>query len=234
VLPARYCDIPPEPLTQVEVKGTVDDEPQMEDEPRAPRSIRLIVRDTCSTLPNVFGLWRKFLHWPSHNPDLNGDPFDIPPARTQHTDALITPANPLPEPPGAPLPAQNLNPFWPWSNMSKALFMSWFNSGNSTKKSAEEVDTLVNNVLDHPQFRFDDLVDRQLKVKFSVCHKNARADKVMASESESPSDNAHPCHEHFEQGVFRKSLVQIEVPLGQRGRDNLKVDIRPRRPPRPD
>ena len=228
-LPARYLDLPPEPLTSELTRSNNTSAVEVPVPPRISR-VTLIVRDTFSTLLNTFGLWREYPRRPSYDPDSlieSGDladfqpPPDPPngPATSNSTETTTS------EPPMAPgLSSQpSDNSSWPFENFSTSLLMKWLNNGN-TNKSEGEADKLVTNVLHHPQFRLSELLG------FSAHRENTRLDRALntsptSTATETPStstatETAVPSskrHHSFEMGKFHEASVTIDVPTGEKG-----------------
>ncbi|KAK7688183.1 hypothetical protein QCA50_008553 [Cerrena zonata] len=207
--PARYLDLPPEPL-HAEEQRDVPEEPHL-----LPRVI-LIVRDTYSTIANRFGLWRLYPRRPSYDPDSLIDSEDlsdiqqpsenanVPVQDSNHSDPL-NPQNPNP-------------PYWPFANFSVSLLMGWMTNGN-TEKSAGEVDNLVSKVLQHPRFRLAELIgfragreSRRLDDSLNPSNTTPRG---SAGSSSSP-DPVPKRHELFETGGFHETSVTIDIPTGEK------------------
>lgn len=91
---------------------------------------------------NRFGLLREYHHRPSYDPDTHVQTSDL----ADYPTAI-------------PLPSQRPiipPPPWPFGNMSKYLLMNWVHTG-SERKSEGEVTRLVSEVIQHPEFRQEDL-----------------------------------------------------------------------------
>jgi hypothetical protein len=133
-LPVRYRDILPEP-------------PIAPDLPAAPTSttkhVLLVVYDLFCTQFNRFGIAHEYCHCPSHDPDLFMTSNDL------STSVLLPSSQPDD-------PVQGLPPPWPWRNMSIWCLMSWAFTG-SRDKSASEVNKLVRDVLQAPNFSLEEL-----------------------------------------------------------------------------
>jgi hypothetical protein len=171
--PARFQDILPEPPRAIPVSIS---------QPRLP-AVYLMVTNPLKTALNSFGLFRQYLFHPSHDPDAFVNPGDLS-NLTTHT------------PP--PLPKKsndtNYNPPWPFSNMSVWRLMHWVNTGSGSK-SEGEVDRLVNDVLNAPNFQAEDLR------KFSTHRENRHLDTA---------NKVNP----LEDG-FQAASITIEIPAGQ-------------------
>lgn len=169
--PVRFRDILPEPPIPVSV-------PQ----PRLPM-VYLMVTNPLKTAINSFGLFRQYLFHPSYDPDTFTDPGDLSNLTTR----------PLPP----PLPSSNevnCDPPWPFFNMSVWRLMRWMNTGSSSK-SEGEVDRLVNDVLNAPDFRTEDLHN------FTTHRENGRLD---AAEKRNLLEDG-----------FQATSITIEVPTGE-------------------
>lgn len=143
--PARFRDILPEPPTPAPPK------------PQLP-TVYLMVTNPLTTALNAFGLFRKYLFHPSHDPDSVIDPGNLSNFGTR------TPHTPVPGPNTA-----DREPPWPFRNMSIWRLMRWMNTG-SRFKSEGEVDRLVHGVLNAPDFCAEDLQ------KFSAHRENGHLD----------------------------------------------------------
>ena len=109
-------------------------------------TVYLMVTNPLKTAMNSFGLFRQYLFHPSYDPDALVNPGDL--------SNIVTSA---PPPPPAPKPRDtNHEPPWPFANMSVWRLMRWLNTG-SKSKSEGEVDRLVGDVLNAPDFRAEDL-----------------------------------------------------------------------------
>ncbi|KAJ7732533.1 hypothetical protein B0H16DRAFT_1770162 [Mycena metata] len=174
-LPKRFRDILPEPL--VPADAAPPEEPAQK---RLP-TVTLIVRDTFQTLKNRFGLWRSYLHRPTYDPDslINLDDLS-----NQFPAPVPVPAAPIPETPAHPAAA----------NKTTSLLMSWVNNGNA-KKSAGEVNSLVHDVLRHPDFDADELKG------FDAGRANKQVDRDAQA--------AFPLLSNF-----KETSIEIEVPSG--------------------
>lgn len=131
-LPARYRDCLPEPAPAI----ISPIEPAEIQPPLLPR-IRLIVRDSMSTMVNAFGLWRQYLHRPTFDPDGVVLPADLSAAtgrlETQSRVEVTTSSK----------------------NTTVELLLQWQNTGSELKSNGE-LNRLV-NVLRHPNFSVEDL-----------------------------------------------------------------------------
>jgi hypothetical protein len=171
--PVRFRDILPE--TPVPV-------------PPKPRllAVYLMVTNPLKTASNTFGLFRKYLFHPSYDPDLVVDPGDLSNLGTRRTS-----------PPPSSEPSKiNQGAPWPFPNMSIWRLMKWMNTG-SRSKSEGEVNRLVNEVLNAPDFCGEELRN------FRVRRENGRLDTANRA---SPLDDG-----------FQVASVTIEVPTGEPG-----------------
>jgi len=150
--PARFRDVLPEPVVAPP-------------KPRLP-TVYLTVTNPLTTAANAFGLFRKYLFHPSHDPDSAVDPGDLSNLST-HTPPPSEPNEMSHEPP------------WPFTNMSIWRLMRWMNTG-SWSKSEGEVNRLVKEVLSAPDFCAGDLHN------FSTHRENTRLDTVKKT---SPLDD---------------------------------------------
>ena len=168
-LPKQYCDKFPEPPAPV-AASTGD---SLLSQPVIRRVI-LHVRDTICTIVNAFGIFCKYPHWPSYNPDVFVTPGDLMYRGCQ----LPKPTLPVPEETGPDQP-----PPWPFSNMSIYRLMKWRYSG-SIMKSQEEVNRLVHDVLLANDFRVEELSN------FSIATQNSALDAQCRNSSHA-SDGWH-------------------------------------------
>ena len=145
--------------------------------------VYLIVTNPLTTALNTFGIFRKYLFHPSYDPDSVVDPGDL--------SNLTTHA--LPSPSLAPSKT-NQEPPWPFRNMSTWRLTKWMNT-RSWLKSEGEVNRLVNEVLNTPDFHAKDLQN------FSAHQANGCLD---AAEKTNPLDDN-----------FQVASVTIEVPTGE-------------------
>lgn len=130
---------------------------------------------------NRFGLLREYHHRPSYDPDMHVEISDL--ADYPEID-LPTQVPTSPPPP------------WPFGNMSKYLLMNWVHSG-SERKSESEVTRLVNEVIQHPEFRQEDLAG------FSAHRENRHLDDAQALPMNSP----------FSSDGWEEVSVMIDVPV---------------------
>ena len=133
--PAQFRDILPEPLLAIPIASV----PRLQ----LP-TIYLMVTNPFKTALNSFGLFRRYLFHPSHDPDAFVNPSDL----SNLTIGTSHPPSKLKE--------TNRDPPWPFSNMSVWRLMRWVNTG-STSKSEGEVDRLITDVLNASDFQAEDL-----------------------------------------------------------------------------
>ncbi|KAF9474973.1 hypothetical protein BDN70DRAFT_814828 [Pholiota conissans] len=167
-LPARFVDVPPEPLAPAPIQ------------PPAPlRRVLLIVRDRLVTAANSFGIWRDYPRRPTVDPsstltleELSNSYRSTATDRIQPTSAVTTPDRPF---------------YWPFSNPTIYRTMSWLNNGG-TAKSEGELTSFVQNVIHAPDFSQEHLVG------FDAHRENVRFDKAVTESNlksqfvESPVD----------------------------------------------
>ena len=173
--PVRFRDVLPEPPQAV---------PPSILQPQRP-AVYLIVTNPFKTLSNSFGLFRQYLFHPSHDPDAFIDPSDL---------SNIT--TPTPPPLPSTLGEAKHDPPWPFTNMSIWRLMRWVNTGSSSK-SEGEVDRLVKDVINAPDFQAEDLRN------FNTHRQHHHLDT---------SNKASPLQDNF-----KVSSITIEVPAGRLG-----------------
>lgn len=170
-LPARFRDTLPKPPTPVSI-------PQ----PRLP-TVYLMVTNPLKTAVNIFGLFQQYLFHPSHDPNTFVDPGDL----SNLTSSTLPPPPPRSK-------ERDDEPPWPFSSMLVWRLMRWINTG-SNAKSEGEVNRLVDDVLNAPDFSTEDLRN------FRTNSKNNRLDAA---------NNARL----FEDG-FQVTSITIEVLTGE-------------------
>ena len=174
-VPARFRDILPEPPEPVPIPTA------------QPTMVYLMVTNPLKTALNNFGLFRRYLFRPSYDPDAFVNPSDL---------SNLTTQTPSPPPPPPHSEEERHDPPWPFRNMSIWKLVEWMNTGSSSK-SAGEVDRLVKDVLNAPDFRSEDLHN------FSSHRENTRLDAAIRST---------PLNDDFQ-----TVPITIEVPTGQPG-----------------
>ncbi|KAK7689422.1 hypothetical protein QCA50_007214 [Cerrena zonata] len=212
-LPARYLDLPPEPLRVEESRHATE-----EASPPLPRVI-LIVRDMYSTIANRFGLWRLYPRRPSYDPDSLIDSDDLSDI-SQPSEGIAEPTQEVNN--ASPSPGFPSHPsYWPFENFSTSLLMNWMVSGK-TEKSEREISRLVKDVLLHPKFRLAELMG------FSVRRETKQLDSSLdPSSSAIPSSPTHSSpkqHGVLEASGFHETSVSIEVPTGEKN-GSRAIDI---------
>ncbi|CAK5265668.1 unnamed protein product [Mycena citricolor] len=154
VLPARYRDHNPVPLTAIPRAAPISERRDLvasglssSGEISAVPRVRLIVRDTYQTVANVFGLWRSYLHRPTYDPDEHIDAEDLSNRypSDDHPGGVIRATPDRPKQAGVPLVNRSLQALW-----------GWFNNG-SIKKTTEQFNELI-SVITHKDFEADELV----------------------------------------------------------------------------
>ncbi|KAG5634841.1 hypothetical protein H0H81_000543 [Sphagnurus paluster] len=183
-MPARYQDIlpvAPVPAT-VEVAEVVP-------EPFHRRLV-LIVRNRFQTAMNTFGLWRDYLYRPSYDPDVFVASEDLYITHNHSLSATTSKSLPDADMAHAEHPPESLH-----KSTSEELLIEWQNTGGSMKSNAE-MNRLVHDVLQHPDFCADDLHG------FNAQQANRRADEA---DKQSP---------HLD--MFLETSVSIEVPSGNK------------------
>ena len=145
--------------------------------------VYLMVTNPLTTALNTFGIFREYLFHPSYDPDSVVDPTNL--------SNLSTCA---PPPPSLDSNRTSHEPPWPFSNMSIWRLMKWMNTG-SRLKSEGEVDRLVNEVLNAPDFHTENLHN------FGARRENRHLDTVNKT---SPLGDD-----------FQAASVIIEVPTGE-------------------
>ena len=110
-------------------------------------TVYLLVTNPLTTTANAFGLFRKYLFYPSYDPDSIVDPGDL---------SNLSASVPPPPPPSPGHIEEDHKPPGLFSNMSIWRLMWWMNTG-SQSKSEGEVNQLVNGVLNTPDFHAKDL-----------------------------------------------------------------------------
>ncbi|KAG7089148.1 hypothetical protein E1B28_010854 [Marasmius oreades] len=141
------------------------------------------------TICNKFGLYCKYQHRPSYNPD-SSVPFDDLANQHPHSDEQVEQQN-VEE-------TNNSSPPWPFNSMAVHQLMSWMNTGSSAKTYGE-LDRLA-NIISSPDFDANDLIG------FSAKRESQRLDTAKSED----------CSGAFING-FTKTSVDIEVPSGQKG-----------------
>ena len=186
-MPARFRDPQlegPSPLSLPAVKPT----PVI-------RKVLLHVRDSMRTAINSFGLGREYPYRPSYDPDASVLPEDLS-NYSRPPDGVV----PSPERP-------QLQPPWPFKNMSIFRLMQWMNTGNN-QKSAGEVNRLINDVISAEDFSPTDLKG------FMAQRENRRFDQSKASPDFSSKDG------------WTEVDVDIQVPTGVKNAPAIPFTIK--------
>lgn len=184
-LPARYHDVLPEAPIPVAPRS-----PSESQQLRPPR-ISLLVRNYYQTNPNTYGLWKQYMYRPSYDPDASIMPQDL--YRPHWSTFSLVDSQP-----------EVNNEALRYKNKTVQLIMDWQNTGRSIK-SNEEVMRLVHDVMLHPDFSLDELLN------FSAARENRRAD---AAEREATFLRA-----------FQQIPVDILVPSGDKDVPPMTLSI---------
>ncbi|KAF9032624.1 hypothetical protein BJ165DRAFT_1535025 [Panaeolus papilionaceus] len=143
------------------------------------------------TKPNEFGVYRVYpCGKPSHTPDpffTLGSIADSP-TLISETASINKPNAPPNQPASKQMSMQTsiaLTPVIPemFPNPSVAMLMEWFYGGNSALASKSQVDMLIKNVLQHPDFRKEDLNGFRMDIGLKMID-----DYALASSSRSVKD----------------------------------------------
>lgn len=177
-LPARFRDLLPEPPVSTHAP------------PPPPSSVRRVflhVFDTFRTQFNNFLIAREYRHRPTHDPDSFVHPNELsassPFSLSSQRDIQVK--HPPP---------------WPWKNMSIWRLMNWTLTGNR-QKSVTEVTRLVQDVLEAPDFRMEELegFDARLETR--------RFDAA---------ENALPTDDPLAMDKWKRTTVDIVVPTREK------------------
>ncbi|KAJ7791049.1 hypothetical protein B0H14DRAFT_2625412 [Mycena olivaceomarginata] len=124
------------------------------------RRVILYVRDSMQTACDRFGIFRKYAHRPSYDPDHLIKPEDL-------ANVSIRPADIAPD--EVPESQEQPPPPWPFKNMSTYRLMNWANTG-SNSKSEGEVTRLVAEVINAPISTLPTSLDSMLtgRTRFSI------------------------------------------------------------------
>ncbi|KAL0569737.1 hypothetical protein V5O48_012225 [Marasmius crinis-equi] len=159
---------------------------------RLPR-VRLIVRDTLRTICNSFGLYREYLHRPTHDPD-----------SSVHVDELANYHMRGEDKPSSGDDTTNImeddsseEPPWPFKSMTVYRYMKWLNTGSSSKTYGE-ADRLA-RIISSPDFDGNDLVG------FRAKRESKRLDDAATNEKSKAYLNE-----------FKKTSISIDIPSGQK------------------
>lgn len=190
----RGLDMPPQPIVE-----------EAEDTPAAPSPARTNSSDELpytshTTAPDQFNIFRVYpTGAPTH------DPYTI--TASGNPRPLVT-AAPAARPHIAPIPSQDLTPF---PNTSRFLLSNWANSG-SEYKSDKEINSLVNDVLSHPEFSVEEL--RPGGRKYNQARENAMVDDHLAGKVNSKARPQPPLNSILRpEDGWRESTVTIPLPF---------------------
>jgi hypothetical protein len=191
-LPKRFRDLPPEgPAPVVPAAPAVSVAPLPP--PTVIQNIVRHIQETFRTGRNRFNLLREYPYRPTHDPD-STVPFE---------DLIDCPSS---EPTSVPTRMEDIReevdsqaPPWPFANMSIYRLMEWATTGSS-RKSEQEVNRLVNDVIGAADFRAADLDGF-----------NARRQYKQFDLSENANNN-----ELFTGDGWRETPVHISIPTGER------------------
>ncbi|KAL1658479.1 hypothetical protein GGF50DRAFT_67162 [Schizophyllum commune] len=155
--------------------------------------VHTLVRDSLTSAVNAFGLFRQYWHRPSYDPDSFLKVADLASRPAVHADE------------GEDVEDDHVlyPPPWPFENITVYRLMSWLNNGK-TMKSEEEVDALVKDVMEAPDFDISHLKG------FSASRENARLTRAIAEARESGKASALLKR-------FDNSPLHIKVPSGKAG-----------------
>ncbi|KAF9501634.1 hypothetical protein BDN71DRAFT_1584712 [Pleurotus eryngii] len=169
---------------------------------QGPRQVILIVRDHLATTMNIFHVWRQYLHRPSFDPD-TAVPLGELANKNRRYAQNDNEGNDVEEDISPDLAPSNNSveveppPPWPFRNMTVWRLMQWANTG-STRKSMQEVNRLVNEVVSAKGFKPEDLQG------FDANKENRSLDMA--------ADNINnPALEGL-----KETSVDIDVPSGQK------------------
>lgn len=185
-LPAVHSDFLPEPLHRLR---------------------RLIVRQNFLTLPNIFGIWRKY--WdgaPSYDPESTFEDLVNSSSRTpQNHDGSGS---------SSTVPPSTTS----YSSYTAGLLMDWLNNGKPLKSNSE-LDDLVNNFMLDPDFDLNELRGKN----FSARQENLRAEKAAAAAA--LANAANPAFQAHLDANFKETAVDIEVPSGSKDHPSWKFSV---------
>ena len=174
-LPVRYRDLLPEPPIPLDLQAA---------QTSTTKHVLLVVYDSFCMQFNKFGIAREYRHCPSHDPDLFVTSNDL---STLFTSVHLPSCQPDD-------PVQGLPPPWPWRNMSIWRLMSWAFTG-SRDKSASEVNKLVQDVLQVPNFSLEELEGF-----------DARTESMRMEQQASATGDI------FSKDQWRQTTVDIRIP----------------------
>ena len=129
----------------------------MSPEPTVLPHITLFVQKPFHTLPNNFGIWKKYCCHPSYNPNMFLSAKDL---YCPHTSTIVT-------------ERVHEEEESTYTNKSTRLLVDWQNTSSSAK-SNNEITHLVHNVILHPDFQLDEVQT------FNTAQENQKADIAKA------------------------------------------------------
>ncbi|KAL1749401.1 hypothetical protein FB107DRAFT_280858 [Schizophyllum commune] len=200
--PAHYHDTIPVPPAPVQTA------PPQRILPR----VRLIVRDTYTSVVNQFGVFRRYWHRPSYDPDASVPTEDLSTRPTVVNDSAASTVSAEDEVPhdstGNPYAAP-----WPFENMTVYRIMTWVNNG-SVMKSEEQVNELVQKILRASDFDVAHLDN------FDTGRENERLSRALAEAAGDPRASASVFVKRY-----RSTKVSISVPSGHSGEPAVNYEV---------
>ncbi|KAF5368267.1 hypothetical protein D9615_010369 [Tricholomella constricta] len=196
-LPAAPTPLPPQPPVGTQENITVDDRDET-----PPPVTQLAWQAAVRTVRNIFGQYREYPTWPTHNPDDTVSLDDL--SNTGTAPATVTsqsPAYTLPSDIDTSTADQKYHPF---RNASVFWLMNWMWTG-SPMKSILEMIKLV-NFLKSDDFAKEDLVD------FDIRKETAAFDNATKFQPPDGSETASS----FPNDGWIESDVSIQVPDGEK------------------
>jgi hypothetical protein len=167
------------------------------------KRVLLVVRDTFNSQVDRFGLWRKYFHRPTIEPDHFITPNDL--SNRHSAAAAQTSANngpsgfsPLPRP---PLP-------WPYPNMSIYHLLTWLSTGSRKKTTGEGTRLAQMISAEGSDFKAADLEG------INITREAKRADDAEMKLKQAA----------FIEG-FKKETIYVSVPSGEKGRPPLSLAV---------
>jgi len=152
--------------------------------PSVVRRVHLIVRDSMQTMANLFGLFRRYQHRPTYDPDST-----VPSDDLTHAVPVMGTEDSIDTTPDSDTSTSTP----PSTNITTELLLNWQNSGSELKSHAE-VNRLVEEVLCHPDFTVEDLNG------FEAARENRKQDKEDEKTAQLEG--------------FQEMTVKIDVPSG--------------------
>ncbi|KAL1712617.1 hypothetical protein EV715DRAFT_267796 [Schizophyllum commune] len=153
--------------------------------------VRLLVRDSFTSAINSFGLFRRYWHRPSYDPDafLSAKELAAHPPVASQEDGIVAESS------------DEYAPSWPSSNITIYRIMSWANNGHPMK-SDEQIDAMVTSVINAPGF------DPYHLDNFNSARENARLTRAIAE-----AQNVDNAPAFLRQ--YTPDTVTIDVPTGR-------------------